>query len=181
MLGCSIPCPVEYTDSIWDEICRRASGLQVRYANLPNRPLSTWSLVGRAAIRFSDLTFAQVNDRDHLYALWTKAMCSALNDLARRARREETLVSHAEEWADPTDPPHEALQELSLALQELARLDSPSGGRKAHVVVLRYLDGLSWVEISARLGVPMSTLRRDWYLARAWLRNELKRAGVRLP
>jgi RNA polymerase sigma-70 factor, ECF subfamily len=172
---------VEDSGSVWEELCRRASRLRARYAYLPNRPLSTWSLVGRAAQRFNDLSFDEAHDRDHLYALWTKAMCSALNDLARRAHVERASSQIADPWVNPEDPPIAAIDHLSAALERLEEQEGTTGGRKAQVVALRYFDGLSWKEISRQLDVPVSTLRRDWSLTRAWLRRELKRSGVHFP
>jgi RNA polymerase sigma factor (sigma-70 family) len=45
--------------------------------------------------------------------------------------------------------------------------------RGADVVVLRYFGGLSHEEIGEALGVSIATVKRDWTVARSWLRREL--------
>ena len=47
--------------------------------------------------------------------------------------------------------------------------------RQARVVELRYFAGASEEEIAAALGVSTPTVKRDWQVARAWLRKELER------
>ncbi|MDH4065817.1 MAG: sigma-70 family RNA polymerase sigma factor, partial [Acidobacteriota bacterium] len=45
--------------------------------------------------------------------------------------------------------------------------------RQAKVVELRYFAGMSVEEAAQVLGVSTKTVKRDWSLARAWLRREL--------
>jgi len=48
--------------------------------------------------------------------------------------------------------------------------------RKARVIELRYLRGLSVEETAEALGVGGGTVMRDWRLARVWLHRELSRS-----
>jgi RNA polymerase sigma-70 factor, ECF subfamily len=57
---------------------------------------------------------------------------------------------------------HEALERLALLDPDQARL-----------VELRYFGGLTIEESAESLGVSPATVKRDWALARAWLRREL--------
>jgi RNA polymerase sigma factor (TIGR02999 family) len=59
---------------------------------------------------------------------------------------------------------------LDSALERLAAFDA----RKAKVVELRYFGGLEAQEIADVLGVSEITVRRDWKMAKAWLRQEVK-------
>jgi RNA polymerase sigma-70 factor (ECF subfamily) len=45
--------------------------------------------------------------------------------------------------------------------------------RQAKVVEMRYFGGLSVEEAAAALDISPATVKRDWTLARAWLRREL--------
>jgi RNA polymerase sigma-70 factor, ECF subfamily len=45
--------------------------------------------------------------------------------------------------------------------------------RKAQVVEMRFIGGLTEGEIAAALGVSPQTVRRDWRLAGSWLRRKL--------
>jgi RNA polymerase sigma factor (sigma-70 family) len=57
-------------------------------------------------------------------------------------------------------------------LQTLEKLEP----RQARVVELRFFAGLSLEETAEALKVSLSTVRRDWSLAEAWLYRELNRA-----
>lgn len=60
------------------------------------------------------------------------------------------------------------------ALERLAGLDS----QQARVVEMRYFAGMTVEETAAALGISERTVKRDWSMAAAWLRNEL--AGRRI-
>ena len=59
---------------------------------------------------------------------------------------------------------------LDEALGALAQFDA----RKAQVVEMRFFGGLVEEEIADALDVSPETVRRDWRLARSWLRRKLK-------
>ena len=63
------------------------------------------------------------------------------------------------------------LLELDEALTRLAEKDA----HLAKVVELRFFSGLDVVETAKVLGVSESTVKRDWAMAKAWLRRELTR------
>ena len=58
---------------------------------------------------------------------------------------------------------------LDHALSALAGLDA----RQARIVELRFFGGLTVEETAETLGVSPATVKRDWTLARAWLKREL--------
>lgn len=58
---------------------------------------------------------------------------------------------------------------LDEALNRLAAFDP----RQAKVVALRYFSGLTHDEIAELLGVSNATVRNDWNVAKAWLRQEI--------
>jgi RNA polymerase sigma factor (TIGR02999 family) len=60
---------------------------------------------------------------------------------------------------------------LDEALNRLAKLSA----RQARVVELRYFSGLNNDETAEVLGVSNGTVRNDWNIARAWLRQEIAR------
>jgi RNA polymerase sigma factor (TIGR02999 family) len=61
-------------------------------------------------------------------------------------------------------------EDLDRALDRLAELDP----RQAKVVELRYFGGMTVEEAAQVLGVSPKTVKRDWSIARAWLRRELE-------
>ena len=60
-------------------------------------------------------------------------------------------------------------EDLDRALDRLAALDP----RQAKVVELRYFGGMTVEEAAEVLDVSAKTVKRDWSIARAWLRREL--------
>ncbi len=59
---------------------------------------------------------------------------------------------------------------LDRALSELAGLDE----RQARIVELRYFGDLTIEETAEVLSISTATVKRDWNMAKAWLRSELK-------
>jgi DNA-directed RNA polymerase specialized sigma24 family protein len=49
--------------------------------------------------------------------------------------------------------------------------------RQAEIVELRFFGGLSVEETAQALAISEKTVKRDWSMARAWLRGELEQAA----
>ena len=64
-----------------------------------------------------------------------------------------------------------SLLALDDALQKLETLDK----QKARLVELRYFGGLTIEETAEVLQISPATVKRDWNLAKAWLRNEIQK------
>jgi len=167
---------MQHTDSIWGQVLIRASALVKRYRGMRDGPQNSWSLVGRAAQKFEE-ALPQAKDRDHAYALWTRAMVSVLNDLHRKRISRPPNVPMPESIA--ADSGHELLdrdtrEALDSALVGLAKLDE----RKVMIVLLRHVHELTWEETAEHLGLSVGKTRREWDFSVAWLRRELRRKGV---
>ncbi|MBU1699053.1 MAG: hypothetical protein KJ970_02410 [Candidatus Eisenbacteria bacterium] len=173
------------TPSIWKELLKRSSALRRRYGDIPGGPEDTRSLALRAAAKFPNGGLPNVNTRDHLYAVWTKALYSVLNDLRRR---QKTAQKHGfghqvqiEDYHSSTDAGHdELLSQMIMALKELEKLDQEMEEQKAQILTMRYLGGLKWSEIAAELGSSITSVRREAQFAIAWMRNELIQSGVQM-
>jgi RNA polymerase sigma factor (TIGR02999 family) len=74
-----------------------------------------------------------------------------------------------EDSVAPIDADFARWEDLDRALHRLTELDP----RQAQVVELRYFGGLTVEETAHVLGVSAKTVKRDWSIARAWLRREL--------
>ena len=61
------------------------------------------------------------------------------------------------------------LIELDEALNELAKF----AGRQAKIIELKFFGGLTNEEAAEALGVSPETVKRDWRVAKSWLRNRL--------
>jgi len=113
-------------------------------------------------------------NRQHFLAVASRAMRSALVDQARRRKaakrggdRARVPLAAVVEFAEDRGVD---LLSLDDALQRLAA-DEP---RQCRVVELRFFGGLTLPEVARTLGISPTTVDRDWYLARIWLREALR-------
>ncbi len=136
--------------------------------------LSPTAVVHEAYLRLGDAGLS-LNNRAHFLAIAAREMRRVLVDHARRRRSQkrggadwqrvtldEARAASAGDTADVL-----AVQE---ALEKLAALDP----RKANLVDLIVFAGLTTAEAAEALNVSLSTVTRDWRMARAFLQNELK-------
>ncbi len=157
---------------IYDELRRQAH----RHLNRerPNHTLQTTALVHEAYLRLIEQTGVNWQNRAHFFGLAGKMMRRILVDYAVKRNREkrggpdealpldETIViSAAETEVD--------LLALDEALTRLEKMDE----RQARLVELRYFSGLSIEDTALVLAISPATVKREWNMARTWLRAEL--------
>jgi len=63
---------------------------------------------------------------------------------------------------------------LDDALNRLAELDP----QQAQIVELRFFSGFSIEDTADVLGISPSSVKREWRVAKAWLRHELDKGGA---
>lgn len=138
----------------------------------PGHTLSATALVHEAWLRLEDQSRQQWNTRAHFLAMAATMMRRVLvnHALAKQAdKRAAQLVtlSEAESVSSATGAPE--LLRVHEALRAFEAVDA----RAAKVVELRFFGGLELDEIAQLLQTSLSTVKRDWALARAWLHREL--------
>jgi RNA polymerase sigma factor (TIGR02999 family) len=117
-------------------------------------------------------------NRTHFLAIAALSMRQILVQRARarkaakRGGDPERITIDEQLLANPdTGAPDQIdLLALDAALDRLAALND----RQARIVELRYFGGLGVEEAAEALGISPATVKRDWTLARAWLKRELK-------
>jgi RNA polymerase sigma-70 factor, ECF subfamily len=135
----------------------------------------TWQpteLVHEAFARLMGQERVAWQNRHHFFGIAAQAMRRLLVDHARARRqlkrdggeRVPLTAQIAEATVHDVD-----ILDLNDALDRLATLDE----RQVRVVELRYFVGLSIEDTAATLGVSPATVKRDWTVARAFLRREL--------
>jgi RNA polymerase sigma factor (TIGR02999 family) len=139
--------------------------------------LQTTALVNEAFMRLIDWENVEWRNRAHFFGLAAQIMRRILVDFARARHREkrgggEIQVSLSEAANIPAGRSAE-LVALDDALQTLEKMEP----RQSRVVELRFFAGLSLEETAEALKVSLSTVRRDWSLAEAWLYRELNKSG----
>ena len=129
------------------------------------------ALVNEVFLHLS-LREASVKDRAHFLAVAAHVMRHILVDHAR-ARLSQKRGSGKKEVLDENvayDPQRpEEMMDLDRALTKLEAMSA----RQARVVEMKYFAGLTEGQIAVVLQVSSRTVKRDWEIARAWLRGEL--------
>jgi RNA polymerase sigma factor (TIGR02999 family) len=160
------------TPLVYEELHRRAHWHMAR--ERPGMTLQTTALVNEAYVRLIDLRHVSWRDRAHFFALASRMIRRVLIDAARARASAKRGGGVPESPFDEMlivsrQPPADVLA-LDDALNALTKIDQ----RKAQVVELRFFGGLTVEEAAEVLGVSSETVKRDWKLAKAWLRRELK-------
>lgn len=156
---------------IYEELRRIARGYLRRERN--NHTLQPTALVHEAFLRLVDQRHIDWQGRAHFFGIAARLMRQILvnHAEARRAAKrggsaERVSLSDLDREAVETDVD---LVALHRALDELERLDPP----QSRIVELRYFGGLTVEEIAEVMGISPATVKREWKMARAWLRREL--------
>lgn len=143
----------------------------------PGNTLQSTALVHEAYLRLVGKQDLHWQDRSHFFAVAARIIRGILVD-HRRARGAEKRGGGAvradleEVRAGPGQEPVDLL-DLDRALHELEQLDR----QQARIVEMRYFGGLSIEETAHVLGVSPATVKRDWILAKTWIRRRLSGAA----
>lgn len=135
--------------------------------------LQPTALVNEAYMRLADLQKIRWQDRAHFFAMASRSMRRILVDYARKNRSlkrggAEQKIS-LDQAGDLALAPAPDVIAIDDALTGLAAIDP----LKASIVELRFFGGLSAKEAAEVLGCSVSTVNRNWTMAKAWLRCEL--------
>lgn len=161
----------ELTPLVYEELRQQAA----RYLRKerPNHSLQATALINEAFLRLIDVTDVQWQNRAHFFAIAAKLMRRILVDHARRRDAEKRggpqvclTLDEGLAWASEPDVDLLAIDE---ALDKLAIIDE----QQARVVELRFFSGLTVEETATALGISPKTVKRDWAVARAWLKREI--------
>jgi RNA polymerase sigma factor (TIGR02999 family) len=129
-------------------------------------------LAHEAAIRVLKLDRLTLQDRTHFLAVSARVMRQVLLDEVRRARASKRTPPVQTQWFDPEGAPVQTRLDIEAfddALKRLMDVDEERG----RVVELRFYAGLTLEEIAAQSGESLSTVKRRWRVARAWLVQDL--------
>jgi len=139
----------------------------------PGHTLQATALVNEAYLRLAN-SAGDWRGRAHFFAASARVMRRILVDWARSRRAQKRgsdvpALELQEDLAVVTIKSGNDLIAIDDALQTLAEFDS----RKSQIVELRFFGGLSVKETADVLTVSEETVRRDWNMAKSWLRREL--------
>jgi RNA polymerase sigma factor (TIGR02999 family) len=135
--------------------------------------LQTTALVNEAYLRLVDVKNIDWQQRAQFFALSAQIMRRILVDAARargsHKRGGGAVKLNVDEIPVVAPERESSLVALDEALEEFAKM----APRQAKVVELRYFGGLREEEVAEVLKTSVRTVRRDWDLARSWLKREL--------
>jgi RNA polymerase sigma factor (TIGR02999 family) len=154
---------------------RRAAARQMRRERA-NHTLQPTALVNEAWLRLVEQPEANYRNRAHFFGVASRLMRQILVDHARKRRadrrggtQQQVTLEEPLLAAENTSIDVLALHELLDRLQEF-------DPRASHVVEMHFFGGLSFEEMAEVLHVAVRTVKRDWHMARAWLRDELSKS-----
>ena len=162
----------ELTPLVYEELRKQAA----RYLRRERQghTLQTTALIHEAYIRLVDAQDVRWQGRAHFFAIAANLMRRILVDHARRRNADKRggaqVLLPLDEALAVADEMDVDLLEIDEALDRLAAIDA----QQARVVELRFFSGLSVEEAAAVLGISAKTVKRDWAVARAWLRREIR-------
>ncbi len=140
----------------------------------PGNTLQATALVHEVYLRLVGATQVEFHQRAQFFAMAAQIMRRILVDAARaRGAHKRGGVApnlNLDETAILSPAPDRSILALDDALTAFSRV----APRQVKVVELRYFGGLTEEEIVAVLEISPRTVRRDWDLAKAWLRRELR-------
>ena len=161
----------QLTPLVYQELHRLAHGYLAgeRRGHL----LQTTALVNEAFVRLIDWQQVEWQNRAHFFGVSATLMRHILVQFAREQqaikRGGQAIQVSLSEAAGVSMQDSPDLVALDDALNTLEKLDP----RQAHTVELRFFGGLSLEEVAEVLRISVSSVRRDWRMAQAWLHQQL--------
>jgi RNA polymerase sigma factor (TIGR02999 family) len=140
-----------------------------------NHTLRPTALVNEAYLKLADQSEAKIQSKSHFVAIASIAMQRILADHARAKGARKRGGDRVREALNDDAPgpeqeiDNEVLEAIAMSIERLAEVDL----RKATVIRLRILGGMSIPEVSEVLGVAPSTVSADWKGAKDWIADEL--------
>ena len=161
------------TPLVYDELRRLAKAYLRR--ERPDHTLEGTALVHEAYLRLIDQRQVEWRNRNHFFALAAELIRRILVDHARARiaakRGGSNLKLSLDEAIAPAEEKDLDLVALDDALAALARADH----QQSRIVELRYFAGLTIEETAEVLEISPATVKRDWAMAKAFLKREMLR------
>jgi RNA polymerase sigma factor (TIGR02999 family) len=139
----------------------------------PGQTLQPTALVHEAYLRLLGNQDQTWKSRTHFFSAAAEAMRRILVDNARRKKSLKRGEKHQRINIEDADQaikgPSKDIVALDEALSELATSDK----LKADLIKLRYFAGLTIEEAAEALDLSLTTTKRHWRYAKAWLYNQI--------
>ena len=161
----------EMSSSLYGALHRLAAA-KMRFER-GDHTLQPTALVHEAYLRMADRSQPIGDDRVQVLGLAAHIMRNVLVDHARTQQAAKRGAGAVQVTLDDglAIASGSVVDVLAVdeALTRLAEFDQ----RQANILELHFFAGLTFEEIALQLGLSTRTVKRDWTMARAWLRQEL--------
>ena len=161
--------------AIYDELRRVAAGFL--RDERTEHTLQPTALVHEAYLRMADQRQATWQNRAQLLGIFARMMRRVLLDhagarLAAKRGGKEAVRITLDDALDVYQENQLDLFEVEEALRRLEKLDPI----QAKIVEMRFFGGLTVDELADVLDISSRTVKREWAIAKRWLRRELSAA-----
>lgn len=157
-------------DELYEAVYPVLKRMAVRHlGGVSGRTVTPTVVVNELFLKLSGSSAFESRDREHFYAVCSKAMRFIITDFARsslaKKRGGDYRRQPLTELGLNTPDRAEEIIELDAALDELEVVDS----RLRQLVELKFFVGLNYREIGTMQQLSERTVKRDWVRARAFL------------
>jgi len=162
---------------VYDELRHVAAGFL--RDERPGHTLQPTALVHEAYLRMTDQRKSTWQNRAQLLGIFARMMRRILIDhanarrAAKRGGKDVVRITLDDDLEIYTRQGLNLL-EIDEALRHLEHLDSV----QAKIVEMRFFGGLTIDEIGTALGISPTTVKREWAIAKRWLKRELSRSAA---
>lgn len=137
----------------------------------PDHSLESSALVNELYLRLIDQRQVNWRDRAHFFGVAAQIMRNILVDHARRRQSEKRGGGMKRVTLDATIvAPDDDRIDVVLLDDALHRLEAIFP-QQSRIVELRYFAGMTIEETAEALRISPATVKREWAMARAWLRR----------
>jgi RNA polymerase sigma-70 factor, ECF subfamily len=157
---------------VYDEL-KRIAGKQLS-SERPNHTLQATALVNEAYLLLVNQHSVDFTNRLHFFSIASEAMRRILvnHAIAKKAQKRgdgATLLSLEEVVSFPNKQNIDLIL-LDEVLKKLAEMDAD----QAKIVEMKFFGGLTNEEIAEFMNVSVSTVKREWRSARAWMLTQMQ-------
>lgn len=160
--------------SLMYEDLRRLAGRFLQNEPMRNR-LSSSSLVHQAYVRMVDQSRINWQGKTHFFAIGATVMRRILVDHARKVRSLKRGGGWERRQLTDDVTFHLSHDSDVVALDDLLKLLADLNPRQAKIVELRFFGGMTMREIATEMNLGLRTVEKEWAMARAWMRRELRK------
>ena len=164
--------PKELLPLVYDELRKLASRYMEKERE--DHTLQATALVHEAYIRLVDWENVSWENRAHFFAVAAQVMRKILVDHARKTKAakrgfgQKIALDDVNSFSPEREVDLIALDDALLSLEKFDEIQSK-------IVELRFFGGLTIEETALALKSSPTTIKREWTVAKAWLKREISR------